>query len=219
MHETPLHPRTAAGMWLEDYPLDKVRKRKSATDRKAEIVDTVIDLAADIGPDRVTTQHLADRVGVTQPAIFRHFATKSEIWDAVSKKLADDVRRAATDVPHEDGPDTIPAHLGRFFHLVTQYPSLPSILHSRELQAENRDLHKRFQNLRSDRESWIADLVRRGQNNGEHRTDLSPQSVSRMILASVQGLTMHWSLDNHTFDLLQEGRDLAGTLMDSLRKN
>jgi len=38
------------------------RKRKSSADRKAEIVDTAIRLAAEIGPDRVTTQHLADAV-------------------------------------------------------------------------------------------------------------------------------------------------------------
>ncbi|MEJ2019266.1 MAG: helix-turn-helix domain containing protein, partial [Maritimibacter sp.] len=53
------------------------RSRKSASDRKAEIVETAIRLSADVGPNRVTTQHLADAVGVTQPAIFRHFATKT----------------------------------------------------------------------------------------------------------------------------------------------
>ncbi len=49
------------------------RVRKSAEDRKAEIVDAALRLADDIGPDRLSTEVLAEAVGISQPGIFRHF--------------------------------------------------------------------------------------------------------------------------------------------------
>ena len=39
-----------------------------------------IDLAAKRGVESVTTQDMADAMGLTQGAIFRHFPTKDDIW-------------------------------------------------------------------------------------------------------------------------------------------
>lgn len=59
------------------------RIRKSAKERKVEIVEATLRLAAEIGPDRMTTEALAKEVGISQPSIFRHFPTKGHIWEAV----------------------------------------------------------------------------------------------------------------------------------------
>ena len=44
---------------------------------------THLVLARERGPDAITTQAIADRIGVTQGAIFRHFPDKEAIWMAV----------------------------------------------------------------------------------------------------------------------------------------
>ena len=62
--------------------------RKSADDRKAEIVGTMLRLADELGPDRLTTLAVAKAVGVTQPGIFRHFPTKQDLWLAVAAQIA-----------------------------------------------------------------------------------------------------------------------------------
>lgn len=66
-----------------------VRTRKPAAERKKEIVETAIRLAAECGPDRLTTESLAKEIGISQPAIFRHFPTKSDIWEAVGQRICD----------------------------------------------------------------------------------------------------------------------------------
>ena len=69
-------------------------RRKSAEDRKTEIIAAVLDLADRIGPDRLTTNDVAQEVGVTQAAIFRHFPTKAELWTAVGEAIADRLETA-----------------------------------------------------------------------------------------------------------------------------
>ena len=68
--------------------------RKSADDRKAEIVATALRLADELGPDRLTTQAVADAVGLTQPAIFRHFPTKQALWQAVAEVITERMTNA-----------------------------------------------------------------------------------------------------------------------------
>ena len=59
------------------------RHRLSTDERQREIVATVLALARERGPEAITTQAIADRMGVTQGAIFRHFPDKAAIWLAV----------------------------------------------------------------------------------------------------------------------------------------
>ena len=47
------------------------------------VVAAVIELARDRGPEAITTQAIADRLGVTHGALFRHFPDKSAMWAAV----------------------------------------------------------------------------------------------------------------------------------------
>ena len=63
--------------------------RQSAEDRKAQIVAEMLRLADEIGPDRLSTTDIARAIGLSQPAIFRHFPTKGDLWRAVANDIAD----------------------------------------------------------------------------------------------------------------------------------
>ena len=59
------------------------RHRLTTDQRQQEIVAVVLALARARGPDAITTQAIADRMGLTQGAVFRHFPDKEAIWLAV----------------------------------------------------------------------------------------------------------------------------------------
>src|SRR5512139_2994956 len=64
-------------------PRSTPRLRLRTDERRREIVAAVLSLARERGPDAITTQAIADRIGVTQGALFRHFPDKEAIWLAV----------------------------------------------------------------------------------------------------------------------------------------
>lgn len=198
----------------------ETRKRKSAADRKAEIVETAIRLAADIGPDRVTTQHLADEVGVTQPAIFRHFSTKSDIWTAVGERIVQEMSRFhahPVDVSEMDPHDMLQKVVGNHFAHVVNNPAIPAILFSRELQADNATLREKFTSLLGQRNEAIAGLIRHGQAAGHHRAELVAEDAAKLLLAAMQGLSMRWLIEDRGFDLVEEGGRVIGALIDGFR--
>lgn len=193
------------------------RTRKKAEDRKREIVMTAIRLAGDIGPDRLTTQHLADAVGISQPAIFRHFATKSAIWLAVGEHIAQTLsaEKVDTDIaePAERLTDLVTKHFGQ----ISQTPAIPAILFSRELHVENDQLRQHFEQLMKSRRAHFAALFDQGVKDGTFRPDLVPTDASALVLATLQGIAMRWSLENKAFDLQSEGTRLVTFLIDGFR--
>src|SRR5262249_15050587 len=64
--------------------LTKVRRERGDADkRKKQIVQVVLTLVPEHGADAVSTQLIADTIGFTQAAVFRHFPTKEAVWSAV----------------------------------------------------------------------------------------------------------------------------------------
>jgi len=61
----------------------KLRVRLSAEDRRWQIVQAAIDLFARKGFDGTTTKEIALASGVSEAIIFRHFATKEELYSAI----------------------------------------------------------------------------------------------------------------------------------------
>src|SRR3546814_3919484 len=54
-----------------------------ADERRAATVEAVVGLAAEQNPSDITTTAIAQRMGLTQGALFRHFPTKDAILQAV----------------------------------------------------------------------------------------------------------------------------------------
>lgn len=65
--------------------------RLSSSDRKKQILELATELFARNGFDGVTTRQIADAAGVTEAIVFRHFATKDDLyWEVLSLKSAPD---------------------------------------------------------------------------------------------------------------------------------
>jgi TetR/AcrR family transcriptional regulator len=64
----------------------------SATDRRQQLIEVAIDLFSRKGFGGTTTREIASAAGVTEAIIFRHFATKQDLYKAIL-----DTRCAAVD--------------------------------------------------------------------------------------------------------------------------
>jgi len=180
------------------------RQRKPAAERKEQIVDEAMRLAAELGPDRMTTQKLADAVGVSQAAIFRHFSNKTEIWQAVASRIGSAMPANITE--SDAAPlDRLRAIVKRQFEFIVNTPSIPAILYSRELHAENELLRQRFAEMINRRQALFADLFREALAAQQIRPDIDPEDAARLVLAFIQGTAMRWSMQERSFDIVADG--------------
>ena len=59
------------------------------TERQNEIVETALKLIADHGIQKLTIKNIAGGIGVTEPALYRHFNSKSAILPSVFDSFED----------------------------------------------------------------------------------------------------------------------------------
>lgn len=193
--------------------------RQSAGDRKAQIVTEMLRLAFEIGPDRLSTTDVARAVGLSQPAIFRHFPTKGALWLAVAEEIAARLRddwaaaEAKTSTPEARLKALIEAQLTA----IADTPALPSILFSRELQVDNAALRDVFRTLLASFHERLVSAIEDQQNQGSLRHNPAAADVAVLLTSLVQGVAIRWTLGARSFPLVEEGLRLFGLQMAQLR--
>lgn len=193
-----------------------MQRRKSAEDRKTDIVAAMLSLADKIGPDRLTTNDVAREVGVTQAAIFRHFPTKAELWMTVGGRIEERLRTAwAAAIAGNATPRRrLRALIAAQFRQIEACPALPAILFSRELDMDNPALREKFRNLLMQFQGHLVDNLRGLADAGVLLPDLDPHDAAIFLTSLVQGLAIRWSLGSRGFSLEQEGLRLLDVQLD-----
>lgn len=193
--------------------------RKTAAARKAEIVATMLRLADELGPDRLTTQAVADAVGLTQPGVFRHFATKQALWQAVAEAIDATMCRAWRAALAESAAplDRLALLVRTQLRQIESHPAIPAILHSRELQSENAALRDRFRSLMMRFQALLRAELTAAREAGLIRGDVDPNDGAILLISLVQGLAIRWALGNRLFALETEGARLLDAQLTLFR--
>ena len=196
------------------------RIRKSARERKSEIVEAVLLLAAEVGPDRLSTEALAAAVGISQPGIFRHFPKKSDIWEAVAERIAELLRENWTAMENEDlrSADRMRSFVTGHLTFLQTTPAIPAILFSRELHAENEVLRSFFAGLMQRVHQFVSQMIASEIKAGRYDRKLDPDDAAYLVLALIQGLAMRWSLNERKFDLVKEGERLLALQLSGFKR-
>lgn len=160
--------------------------------RRAEIVAAAIDLAARRSPAAITTTELAQALGLTQGALFKHFPTKDAVWLAVAEWTADtllpllDQAQAAESSPTGGLRAVFLAHV-RF---IAAHPGVPRIVFH-ELQREDDSLaRERVRRMLQAYRRLIEGLVARAIDEGEAAPELDREAMAMLFIGAVQGLVM-----------------------------
>ncbi|MHA1545083.1 MAG: TetR/AcrR family transcriptional regulator [Alphaproteobacteria bacterium] len=199
----------------------KARTRKSAQERKIEIVESALKLAAEVGPDRLTTEALARAVGISQAGIFRHFPKKSDIWEAVAQHIGKLLREnwAALNDENQTSAARLRAFVTGHLTFLQTTPAIPAILFSRELHSENEFLRSFFSGLMKRAHRFLSEMIADEVKAGNFDARLNPDDAAYLILALIQGFAMRWSLNARKFDLVKEGERLLAMQLNGFKPN
>lgn len=193
--------------------------RQSAKHRKAQIVAEVLRLADEIGPDRLSTTDVARAVGLSQPAIFRHFPTKSDLWLAVAEDIAQQLTAAwdRAEAGAQDPDARLKALISAQLTTIATTPALPSILFSRELQVDNPPLRDVFRRLLGLFQARLVAAITEQQTRHRLTCALPAEDVAILLTSLVQGVAIRWALGVRGFSVVDEGLRLFDLQMALLK--
>lgn len=177
-----------------------LKRPKQATEmRQAGLVEAALILASQRSPADITTTDLAQAVGITQGAVFRHFSSKEAIWLAVLDWTADTLMvrlEAAAAIANAAKPshatplNALRAVFMAHVDFVMEYPGVPRVVFQELQHTQDSALKVRVRALMQRYRGLVSGLL--GQANAldllAHEVDLNAAAV--LFMGSVQGLVM-----------------------------
>lgn len=167
-------------------------KNLPADERRAVTVEAVIELAAEQNPNDITTAAIAQRMGLTQGALFRHFPNKDAILQAVMAWVAERLLARVDEamLGAASGVAALEAIFMAHIDFVAQHPGVPRIIFG-ELQRAGETAPKRMvQTLIRHYGERLHRLIDEGKAQGELDAALDTQAAATLFIGTIQGLVM-----------------------------
>lgn len=177
--------------------------RMTGDARREQILKTAVQLFSQHGFSGTTTKKIAEAAGVSEAMVFRHFASKDELYGAI---LDDKTCHEGIRFPWEENTvlqeavrneDDYAVFYNLAFHALTKQQSDERFMRLLFYSAlEEHELAERFfSEFVSKVYEFIGDYIKRRQAEGAMR-ELNPRIVVRAFL----GMMIHHSLNNILWD-------------------
>ncbi|HCH32347.1 MAG TPA: TetR family transcriptional regulator [Oceanospirillaceae bacterium] len=191
---------------------------KPSEQRQEEIVTSTIELCAEQGVNKITTQVIADRVGVAQATIFKHFKTRDDVFEAVLRWLSGRMFKAVEPMFKSDLSADVRLQniVQKQLHFASNHKALPRILFSDRLHSDSSVLKGIVQQVMARMTEAFTQLIQDGMDAGMFTCQQSAQEVAKLVVSTMQGTLMRWSIYDYNFDLQAEGQGLYQYYMQAL---
>ncbi len=168
------------------------RKHLPAEERRAATVEAVVELAAEQNPSDITTAAIAQRMGLTQGALFRHFPSKDAILHAVmswvSERLLARVDEAVRSAASADA--ALEAIFLTHIDFVTRHPGVPRMLFGELQRAHDTLPRKMVQTLIRQYGERVRRTIDMGKSRGEFAVAVDTHAAAVLFIGMIQGLVM-----------------------------
>lgn len=166
-------------------------RRPPPGERRAQILQALAAMLEAPGSERTTTAALAARVGVSEAALYRHFASKAQMFDALLDFIEEALfQRSAQIVAATD--QTPASQAARIVALLLQFAErnrgLARVLAGDALLLEHERLQERVNRLFDRLESQLRQCLRdAAQQGGSAAPTADAQVAAATLIAFCQG--------------------------------
>ncbi|MDQ1513961.1 MAG: hypothetical protein QOC59_1803 [Microbacteriaceae bacterium] len=173
-------------------PYAKGRERRQA------ILESTLDVFSEVGSRGASMSAIARKVGISPALLQYYFSSREELlqeviseWDRENAKRGEGL-----------------THFADFLRAIHHNMQIPGIIHlymtcvveATDPDHPGREFYtKRYHGL----SPGIVEEVRRQQAAGSVRSDVDPNRIARILLATIEGLQIRW-LHEPDFDLMEE---------------
>ena len=166
-----------------------VRKRPKQGERRAQILQALATMLEQPGAERITTAALAARLAVSEAALYRHFASKAQMFEALIDFIETTLFGLINQITERDPAGS--AQAARIVAMVLQFgeknPGMTRVMVGDALVFENERLQQRMNLLFDKLEAALRQSLRglpQGADPAESATPTADAQVAASVLTA-----------------------------------
>jgi len=174
------------------------RNRPKPGERRLQILQTLATMLEEPGGERVTTAALASRLGVSEAALYRHFASKAQMYEGLIQFIEQSVFGLINQIVDQE-PDPLRqlrAIVTMLLGFAQRNPGMTRVLIGDALVTEDDRLQERINQLVDRVEASLRQCVRNAVEQGAlpaDGPDADPAARANLVVSYVLGRWMRYA--------------------------
>lgn len=163
--------------------------------RKNVILEALARLLEEHPGNRITTAALARAAGVSEAALYRHFASKARMFEALIGFAEESVFSRVNQILEEDKDTASRCYFICYLLLgfADRNPGITRLLLGDALTGENERLHARVQQFFQRIETQFRQVLRESRLRGEPEYRLEPELAAGLLTEWIEGRMHHYA--------------------------
>jgi TetR/AcrR family transcriptional regulator len=162
------------------------RKRPKPGERRVQILQALATMLEQPGAERITTAALAARLEVSEAALYRHFASKAQMFEGLIEFIEQSVFTLVNQIGEREAEG--PAQAARIVAMLVQFaeknPGMTRVMVGDALVFENERLQQRMNQFFDKIESSLKQCLRAGPDSDASATPTVDAQVRASMLTS-----------------------------------
>ncbi len=190
------------------------------TSRQEEIIDRSIEIIAAKGIQGLTIKNLSREIGISEPAIYRHFESKTDILLAILDKFNEILSFMNGELKDKDvsALQKIDYLFSKVISIFTEEPSHISVIFSEEIFKNEKVLKTKIVGIMNSKRDFVDSVLLEGQKRNEIRDDIDHRTLTLIVMGTLRFMIKQWDIRDQNENLDTEGKKLIDGLKKMLKK-
>ena len=157
--------------------------------RKDQILQALARMLETAPGERITTAALAEEVGVSEAALYRHFPSKARMFEGLIKFIEETLFLRISRILDDESSAETRCHniLTLLLNFSDKNPGMTRLLTGDALAGETERLRARIAQLFNRVESQLKQVLREAQIRENLKPGISPTALANLLLATCEG--------------------------------
>lgn len=190
--------------------------RLSTEERQILIIDEAIKIIHELGYQAFSIRELSKRVGISEPAIYRHFLNKEDIVLGILGRFNEFDLSLFQEVQKYEKPIAkIQSFILYHFNFLEKNPGMTSIVFAEEIFNQSELLREKMLTIIEKRKKLIKSIIDEARAKN-HVIEVETNELVTIILGFIRLVILEWRMGGFSFSLSQRGKKAVRTIENLL---
>ncbi len=174
------------------------------------------------GIQNLTIKTLAADIGLSEPALYRHFNSKNDILLGVLDYFMAEMKNRISKIPVDAGStagDELRAIFKSQLQTFTDKPAVVSVIFAESIFHFDDGLSQRVSQIMDLMHGYVNANLIKGQRAGQYSKTIKASTLATIVLGGMRMTVLKWKLSGHKSNLVKDGRSVVDAVLQMIEKN
>ena len=191
------------------------------SDRQIEIMEAATARIDTYGIQNLTIKNLAADIGLSEPALYRHFKSKNDILLGLLNYFITGMKNRLNNIPinpDATAADELRSIFNSQLQTFTNKPAIVSVIFAESIFHYDEGLSYKVSEIMDLMHQYVNKNIEKGQKDGTYNKLIGASTLTTIILGGMRMTVLKWKISGHKSNLMKDGTAVLEGILKMIEK-